>query len=73
MYFSAAIFCNLLAGHHQAKIHMCVRHRSMYFSLRMTCYKVETRCINKTHKRLFVSTVNYVNIKQGTFATEFHS
>ena len=45
----------------------------MYFSLTMTCYKVETYCINKIHKRLFVSTVIYVTIKQGTYATQFHS
>jgi len=37
----------------------------MYFSLTMTCYKVETCCINKIHKRLFVSTVIHVTTKQG--------
>jgi hypothetical protein len=70
MYSNAATYCDLLAGHHRAKIHLCVRHKkgiqkNMYFSLTMTCYKVETCCINKIHKRLFVSTVIYVTTKQG--------
>ena len=36
----------------------------MDFSLTMTCYKVETCCSNKIHKRLFVSTVPYVTINR---------